>query len=111
MQVIRTERHDFPGGPVVQTLPSNAGGVTSIPGQRAKIPHASWPKKQNTEQKQYCNKFNKNFKMGENPPWNFLSPASHSPEAKLVQHAFFILPYQKLCFLTFCSRLRIFFID
>ena len=47
--------------------------------------------------------------MGGNPPWNFLSPASHSPEAKLAQHAFFILPYQKLCFLIFCSWLRIFF--
>ena len=24
---------DFPGGPVVKTLPSNAGGVGSIPGR------------------------------------------------------------------------------
>ena len=30
----------------VQTLPSNAGGAGSIPGWRAKIPHASWPKSQ-----------------------------------------------------------------
>ena len=29
---------DF-GGPVVQVLPSNAGGVGSIPDQGAKIPH------------------------------------------------------------------------
>ena len=34
---------DFPGGPVVGTSPSNAGGVSSIPGQGAKIPHALWP--------------------------------------------------------------------
>ena len=27
------------------TLPSDAGVAGSIPGQRAKIPHASWPKK------------------------------------------------------------------
>ena len=40
----------------------NAGGVGSIPGQGAKIPHASWPKNQNIKQKQYCNKFNKDFK-------------------------------------------------
>ena len=40
-----------PGGPVVKTLPSNAGGVGLIPGWGAKIPHALWPKKSkhNTE--------------------------------------------------------------
>ena len=32
---------DFPGGPVVKTSPSHAGGVGSIPGRGAKIPHAS----------------------------------------------------------------------
>ena len=52
---------DFPGGPVVKTLPSNAGGVDSIPGWGADIPHTSGPKKQNIKQKQYCNKFNKDF--------------------------------------------------
>ena len=31
---------DVPGGPVVKTLPSNTGGVGSIPGQGPKIPHA-----------------------------------------------------------------------
>ena len=35
---------DFPGGPVVKTSPSSAGGADSIPGRGAKIPHASWPK-------------------------------------------------------------------
>ena len=38
---------DLPGGPVVKTSPSNAGGAGSIPGRGAKIPHASWPKNQN----------------------------------------------------------------
>ena len=33
----------FPGSPVVDSLPSSAGGVGSIPGQGARIPHASWP--------------------------------------------------------------------
>ena len=42
---------DFPGGPVVKTSPSNAGGTGSIPGWGAKIPHASWPKNQNIKQK------------------------------------------------------------
>ena len=50
---------DFPDSPVVKTLPSNAGGVGSIPGWGAKIPHVSGPKNQNIKQKQYCNKFNK----------------------------------------------------
>ena len=39
------------------------GGVGSIPGWGVKIPHASWPKNQNIKQKQYCNKFNKDFKI------------------------------------------------
>ena len=30
---------------MVKTLPPNAGGKGLIPGQRDKIPHASWPKK------------------------------------------------------------------
>ena len=38
---------DFPGSPVVKTSPSNAGGVGSIPGWGAKIPHGLWPKNQN----------------------------------------------------------------
>ena len=36
---------NFPSGPVVKTLPSNVGGLGSIPGQGAKIPHTSQPKK------------------------------------------------------------------
>ena len=32
---------DFPGGPVVKNLPTNAGDAGSIPGQRIKIPHAT----------------------------------------------------------------------
>ena len=59
---IKKRAGDFPGGPVDKTSPSNAGGAGSIPGWGAKIPHASWPKNQNIEQKQYCNKFNKDFK-------------------------------------------------
>ena len=32
---------DFPAGPVVKTLPSNTEGVSLIPCQGTKIPHAS----------------------------------------------------------------------
>ena len=48
---------------MVKPLPSNAGGMGSIRGLGAKIPHASQPKKQNIKQKQYGNKFNKDCKM------------------------------------------------
>ena len=51
---------------MVKTSPSNAGGASLIPGQGAKIPHALWPKNQNIKQKQYCKKFNKDFKSGPN---------------------------------------------
>ena len=51
---------EFPDDSMVKTLPSNVGDASSIPGQETKIPHATWPKKK--KQKQYCNKFNKDFK-------------------------------------------------
>ena len=41
---------NFPGGLVVKTLPSNAGGIGSIPGCGAKIRYASWPKNQNIKE-------------------------------------------------------------
>ena len=34
------QNQDFPGGPVVKNLPSNAGDVGSSPGRGTKIPHA-----------------------------------------------------------------------
>lgn len=55
----------FSWGPVVNTLPSNAGGAVSIPGQGTEITHALWPKNQNVRQKQYCNNFNKDLKINE----------------------------------------------
>ena len=65
---------DTLGGPVVKSLPSNAGRVDSIPGQAVGILHASWPKtnkkqankqtkKKNTGQKQCYDTFNKRLKM------------------------------------------------
>ena len=48
--IFKKNNRDFPGDPVVKTLPSNAGGASSIPGQGAKIPHASGPKNQNIKQ-------------------------------------------------------------
>ena len=47
----KNELRDFLGGPVVKTLPSNAGGESSIPGCEAKIPHAHRAKKKKKERK------------------------------------------------------------
>ena len=41
----------FPGGPVVKTPSSNAGGGDLIPGQRTKIPYVLRSKNQNIKQK------------------------------------------------------------
>ena len=58
----KVSERDYPGSSVVKILPSNAGDASSIPVKGAKIPCASWPKNQNIKQKQYYNKFNKDFK-------------------------------------------------
>ena len=47
---------------MVSTLPFNALGVCLIPDWGAKIPHALQLKDHSLKQKQYCNKFNKDFK-------------------------------------------------
>ena len=60
---LRYQDTDFPGGRVVKTSPSNAGGVGLIPGQGPKTLLASQPKSQNKKQ-QYCNEFNRDFKNG-----------------------------------------------
>ena len=48
----------------MKTLPSSAGGTGSTPSQGAKTPIPPGPKEQNIKQKQYWNKFNKDFKSG-----------------------------------------------
>ena len=47
----KTNYWDFPDPPIVKTLPSNAEGVSSIPGG---IPNTLWLKNQNIKQKQCC---------------------------------------------------------
>ena len=47
---------------MAKTSPSSTGAVGLIPGQETKILHALQLKSQNIKQKQYCNKFNKDFK-------------------------------------------------
>ena len=62
--LLKSQIGDFPGSPVVKTSPSNARGAGSIPGQGARIPYALGPENQNIKQKQYSNKFNKDFENG-----------------------------------------------
>ena len=50
----------FPGGSLVTSPPSDAGAAGSIPGRGPKTPHT---KKHPMKQKQYCNKFNKDFEF------------------------------------------------
>ena len=63
-KIYRVVRTHSPGGPVVKTSPSAAGGVVSIPGWIPESPYVLWPKNQNIKQRQYCNKLNKEFKNG-----------------------------------------------
>ena len=57
----RNSLWDFPGGPVVKTSSSNAGGVGSTPDQGAKILHASWPKSQTNKQTKQLKKNRSNI--------------------------------------------------
>ena len=50
---------------MVKTLSFNAGGVSSIPGQGARIPQAEKTPRHKTE-KQYCTKFNEHLKIDHN---------------------------------------------
>lgn len=43
----RETQWDFSGSPVVRSSAGGTNGTVSIPGQRANIPHALWPKSQN----------------------------------------------------------------
>ena len=54
---------DFPGGPVVKTLPSSAGDAGSIPGWGAKLPHASGSKNQNIKRSNIVTNSIKTLKM------------------------------------------------
>ena len=45
-------------------MPVNAGGTGLIPDWGVNIPCALWPKKKTIKQKQYSNRFNKDFKNG-----------------------------------------------
>ena len=56
---------NLPGGPPVKTLPFNAGDTGLNPGWGAKIPAGLVAKNpKHKKQKQYCNKFKKDFKNG-----------------------------------------------
>ena len=88
----RIELMDFPGGPVVKISSSSAAGVGLIPFQGTKIPHALQPKKsKNIKQKQYCNKFNKDFKNGPYQKKILKKKPSFECELSLVTYFFKII--------------------
>ena len=89
---IQTE--DFTGGPVVKTSPCNAGVQVQSQDGRAKIPHAFWPKNRNIIQKQYCNKFNKDFKNGPPKVLKKKIQASCEPTSPVIQWLRICLPMQ-----------------
>ena len=76
---------DLPGGPESKTSSSNAGATGLTPGQGVRILHASWPEKQNVIQKQYCNKFNKDFK-------NSLHKKTFRKNKNNLQTCLFLIP-------------------
>ena len=61
MHVVMYTPRDFPGGPVVETSPSNEGG--------ARIPHALWPKTQNIKKKNRSNIVANSIKYLKNGPY------------------------------------------
>ena len=87
---------------MVKTLPSNAGGVSSIPGELK--PHMTHcQKNQNT--KQYCKKFNKDFKNGphlRNSDYYRRTHYCHSLFSVLLLFVPHLLPYcLPLCLVNF----------
>ena len=58
---LRTFLQGLPGSPVFKSSPSNAGDVGSIPSEELRSCMFLQPKTQNIQQKQYPNKFNKDF--------------------------------------------------
>ena len=84
--------------------PSYAEGVGSIPGQEAEIPHTSWPKSQNIKQKQYCNKFNKDFKNSPHPK-NFKTRILQESQIDFPTHwSCFYLPHYSLNLNIICLK-------
>ena len=88
LQPLRLMFWNFPEGSVVKASLSNAEAMGFIPGQGTKILCALQAKIQNIEQKQYCNKLNKDFKNG--PHQKILKKKSVSCSVPLFFFFFFL---------------------
>ena len=62
--------------------------MQSIPDQGAKIPHAAQPKNPNRKQKQYCNKFNRDFKNGPHQKKNYKNKTKKPPNVPCTSHLY-----------------------
>ena len=100
--IAKTISRDFSADSVVKISPANAGGTGSILGWGPKIPHGLWPKNQNVKLKQYCSKFNKDFKndpqQQQNPFFFLIKMTSKSPgqseNIKVIIRLPYLLPTQ-----------------
>ena len=76
---------------MVKTSPCNAGGAGLIPGQGAKIPHASWPNKKknikriNGKQILRCKSHNKSKSREKNNPMETHSTETEEQREEFLQ--------------------------
>ena len=80
-------------------------------GQETKIPHVLWPKNKNAKQKQYCNKFNKDFLKREKHTGcgtllPFISPSWRKSEFQTSAHLTAYSMALSLCLLLPFWRIR-----
>ena len=61
---IKRSRREFPGGPVTKISPPGRGVCVRFLVRELRSHMPQNKTKQNVKQKQYCNKFNKDFKNG-----------------------------------------------
>ena len=96
---------DFPGGLVVKTLPSNAGGAGSIPGQGAKTPPALEPKNQNRSS--ICNKFNKKNQTNKKTILQGILIINYKLQNSVNSPVPFLIQYQKTSLFTLGKKREI----
>ena len=65
--VSKSEKRDFPAGPVVKKLPFIAGDTGSAPGWGAETPRALRPKEQSIKRKPHGHEFSKEFQNDLHP--------------------------------------------
>ena len=98
---------DVPDRPVIAISLSSARGVISISALGARSPPASQPENRNVTQKEYCNKFNKNFKNCPHQK-NLKKDYNHLIHTAAVSFSFFLFFFFFITpsLATSCTSLR-----